>query len=918
MYNFKAIERKWQKKWREKDIFSVKEDKEKKFYVLEMLPYPSSYGLHIGHARNYVIGDVYARLKRMNNFNVLYPMGYDSFGLPAENAAIKENIHPKKYTEVAIKNFMIQQTQLGLSYDWNRLIASHKKEYYKWDQWIFLEFFKRGLAYRKKATVNFCSKCNTVLANEQVVNGKCWRHSDVDVEVKQLEQWFFRITNYCDDLLKDLDKIDWPENIKDMQRNWIGKSYGTEIIFEIPNLGKWPIFTTRPDTIYGVTFMVVSAQHLRLMELVTEKQKKDVEKFLKKLKSTSEKDIIDLEKEGVFTGSYAQHPLTKEKIPIWAGNFVLADYGSGMVMAVPAHDQRDYDFAKKYKIPIKKVIEEETKVITIKESLKPEFYKQAEKLGRLIEKDGLAYIYTEKVNEIFELARTNFVQGFWYAHSEGKIKKILLYSKKDYRIYDWGDEKELKQAKSFGLALGIMKEQLDFDEVREAYEGSGTLVNSGDFNGLFSEEAKEHITRALELNKLGGKVINYKLRDWLISRQRYWGTPIPMIYCENCGIVPVLEKDLPVLLPDKVKFGIGNPLETNKKFVDVKCSKCKGKGRRETDTMDTFFDSSWYYLRYTDSNNKKKPFDPKKANYWMPVDFYAGGAEHAVLHLIYARFFFKALRDLGYVSYDEPFKRLFNQGMIHGEDGHVMAKSRGNVIDPLVVSERYGADALRLFLVSVSSPDKNSLWSSTGIESMSKIVKKLYGVIKKVKIGNSSKKFESKLNSVIRKVTEGMEYIRYNISIINLRELIGTLEQESEINKDDLEKIIKLFSPFTPHVAEEFWEKIGKKGFVSLAEWPKADESKIDDRFEKSEKEIERTISDIVNIIKIVREKQGKEIERIYLYAIPNEIENYNVVELTKRMGKEVNIFAVNDKNKYDPEGKSSKAKPGKPGIYVE
>ncbi len=523
-YNFNLIEKKWQKKWEEKKIFEVKEDsKKKKYYVLDMFPYPSGAGLHMGHAFVFSLGDIFARFKRMQGFNVLYPIGYDALGLPAENAAIKAGTHPSEYTKKSIANFMKQQKAMGWSYDWSRLVNTSDSEFYRWDQWIFLKMLEKGIAYRKKAPVNWCPKCETVLANEQVVGGKCWRHDDTDVEIKHLEQWFFRITDYAEELLNGLDKLDWPEKAKKLQRNWIGKSNGTEILFEV-NGKKWPIFTTRPDTLFGVTFMVVSAQHPRLMELVTAKQKKEVEKFLKKLKGVSEKQLEEMEKEGVFTGAYAKHPFLDKQVPIYAGNFVVADYGSGMVMAVPAHDARDFDFAKKYSLPIKQVIRN------------PE------------------------------------------------------------------------------------SEEESASEMKEAYLGQGILINSEEFNDLDSEEAKVHVTKALEVKKIGKPVVNYKLRDWLISRQRYWGTPIPVVYCDKCGIVPVPEKDLPVKLPEKVKFGKGNPLLTNKEWIKAKCPKCGNAGRRETDTMDTFVNSSWYYLRYTDARNNKAIFDKKKVNYWCPIN----------------------------------------------------------------------------------------------------------------------------------------------------------------------------------------------------------------------------------------------------------------------------------------------------------
>ena len=819
--DFSRIEKKWQKKWEESGIFEVKEDsKKKKYYVVEMYPYPSSSGLHMGHAFNYTLGDVIARFKRMQGFNVLHPMGYDSFGLPAENAAIKANSHPKIFTEKAIENFVRQQKSLGLSYDWTRELWSHSPEYYKWNQYFFLKFLEKGLIYRKKSPVNWCPKCNTVLANEQVHNGHCWRHEDTDVVIKPLEQWFIKTTDYADELLNEVPKLDWPERIKIMQENWIGRSEGTEILFEIDG-EKWPVFTTRPDTLFGVTFMVVSAQHPKLMNLVTGKEKKNVEKFLKKIKSTSEKDVFDLEKEGVFTGSYAINPLSGDKIPVWAGNFVVADYGSGMVMAVPAHDQRDFEFAKKYKIPIKAVV-------------------------------------------------------------------------------------------------NPVDEKLSSNTMGEAYTGIGNLTGSGDFDDLENVEAKEHITNALIAKKLGKRVVQFKLRDWLVSRQRYWGTPIPVIYCDKCGIVPVPEKDLPVLLPEKVKFGDGNPLATNKEFVNAKCPKCKSSARRETDTMDTFFDSSWYYLRYCDAQNKKAPFEKSKAEYWMPIDFYTGGAEHACMHLIYARFFTKALRDMGFVKFNEPFKRLFNQGMVHGEDGAVMSKSAGNGVDPLDVSSKNGTDTLRLFLVSAASPDKDFAWSSNGIEGSEKFLKRVMDYAGGINLGKSNDKTKHKINFAIKGITEAISNIRHNIAVIKLRELFDFIESEKELAKSDFESFIKLLSPFCPHIAEELWEKSGGKGFVSVAEWPIADESKMNEKFEAEEKNFEKTVSDILNILRIVKEKEGRDGGKIYLYAIPNELSSYNPEALTKRVGKPVAVFAVNDRKKHDPQNKAGKAKPGKPGIFIE
>jgi len=807
--NFNTVEKKWQKAWEKSKAFKTKETG-KKYYVLEMFPYPSAFGLHMGHALNYTIGDVYARFKRMKGFSVLYPMGFDSLGLPAENAAIKAGEHPKKYTEKAIKNYIKQMKEIGLSYDWDKIVITCEPDYIKWNQFFFLKFLESGLVYRKLAPVNWCKKCQTVLANEQVHNGFCWRHPETEVETKQLEQWFIKTTKYSEELLKDIEKLDWPERIKIMQKNWIGKSYGTEIIFKVNNK-PWKIFTTRPDTIFGVTFMVISAQHPSLMELVTKEQKPNMKKFLKKIKKLDEKE---LEKEGCFTGSYAENPITKEKIPIWAGNFVVADYGSGMVMAVPAHDQRDWEFAKKYKIPIKEV-----------------------------------------------------VKG-------GNIKE-------------------------------------------KAYTEPGTLVNSEKFNNLKGEEAKEKITKELEKQKIGKKDIQYKLKDWLVSRQRYWGTPIPIIYCEKCGIVPVPEKDLPIKLPEKVKFGKGNPLKTAKSWLNTTCPKCKGKATRETDTMDTFYDSSWYFLRYIDNKNKKSPFDKKKANKWIPVDQYIGGAEHACMHLIYARFFTKALRDLGFVKIDEPFLSLFNQGYLYGEGGKKMSKSLGNVINPDEVSKKYGMDTARFFLLSLAAPDKPRDWSEKGIQGSLKFIKRMINYFSKIKKGKPSKLIESKLNSSINEIEKQIENFKYNLAIINIRQLFETIEQES-IDKKTAEIFLKLLSPFCPHITEELWNKLGNKDLISLSDWPKADKKKINPELEKSEEQKQKLVSDIANIINILKQKKEfKNKKSIKIYTIPNELEIYKttIQKIQKSFNLETSIHNIKDAKQ---EGKKIKASPGKPGIYLE
>lgn len=996
--DFKRIEKKWQGKWERQKVFEAHKNKKQKAYVLEMFPYPSGSTLHMGHAFNYTIGDICARFNRMKGFNVMHPIGFDSFGLPAENAAIKEKSHPRKFIDSAVKNYIDFMKKFGLSYSWERIIKTSDPSYYKWNQFFFLKFLERGLVYRKHAPVNFCKKCDTVLANEQVHNGTCWRHTDTPVEIKQLEQWFIKTTDYAEELLNDINDLEWPERIKTMQRHWIGKSHGTEILFEVHNpdiipnfvllhgyegsphanffprlkeelekrnykvdapalphtsrpditeqiehvlkncvfnehtvllghslgsvialkvieqlkkpikklilaagflqpsrsdrpyaktfdwtfdfkkikknvgeiiilcdkndmtvspdnverleenlgqkvryvaaqeehfcgkeepevlntcLNRVPIFTTRPDTLYGVTYLVISAQHAQLDSFVSAKQKKAVHTFLKKINSTSEKEVF--EKEGVFSGSYGIHPTTNEKIPLWIGNFVVADYGSGIVMAVPAHDQRDYEFATKYTIPITIVIQRE--------------------------------------------------------------------------------EGDLPQA----------------SPLIQAYTGEGRLVNSGDFDGWNSKDAVNGISEYLEGRHLARKTTAYKLKDWLVSRQRYWGTPIPIVYCDTCGIVGLNEKDLPVLLPEKIQFGKGNPLTTNKKFLETICPRCKGKARRETDTMDTFFDSSWYFLRFTDPHNHIKPFDQTQVHYWMTVDQYIGGAEHACMHLIYARFFTKALRDLGFVSFSEPFKKLFNQGMLHGEDGFVMSKSRGNVIVPEEVSRTYGIDTARLFLMSVASPDKDISWSENGIEGSARFISKVYDYFTTLakKSGKTSRRADSKLHKKIHDITEDIEQFHYNLAIIKLRELFEVFIEEP-VNKNDAGLFLKLLHPFCPHITEELWEKLGNKSFITLASWPTYDHAKVDEELEKQDHIVTQVIADISSILKIIREKQNKEAKNIFLYVLPNEQQYYDSEKLSKKIGKSVRIFAVNDKIKYDPEMKSSKTKPGKPGIYVE
>ncbi|MFA5779656.1 MAG: leucine--tRNA ligase [Elusimicrobiota bacterium] len=740
-YDFKTIEKKWQEYWEEKKLFKSTEiSDKKKFYLLEMFPYPSG-KLHMGHARNYVIGDTLARFLRMNNYNLLYPMGYDAFGLPAENAAIKNKIHPDKWTDECIKTMTEQQKKLGLSYDWDRLVVTSKPEYYRWNQWVFSKFYEKGLAYKKLAPTNFCPKCETVLANEQVIDGKCWR-CESEVEVKNLEQWFYKITDYAEELLADLDGLTgWPERVRIMQRNWIGKSEGLSVIFPVKNSAqKIEIFTTRPDTLYGVTFMTFAAEHPLVIELVkgTEKET-EIKKFINKI--VVQKRITrleDKEKEGVFLGKYAINPLTGEEIPIYVSNFVLMEYGTGAIMCVPAHDQRDFEFAKKYNIPIKQVISNPN--------------------------------------------NSN-------------------------------------------------------PDLEQAFTDEGIMVNSQQFNDLNSKEAISKISDYVEEKKLGKRVVHYKLRDWLISRQRYWGTPIPIIYCEKCGTVPGPEKDLPVLLPMDVKFtGEGNPLAKSESFTKCKCPKCKGDARRETDTMDTFVDSSWYFERYCDPKQNKFPFDKKNVSYWMPVDQYIGGIEHAVLHLLYSRFYTKALRDLGLLDCGEPFKNLLCQGMVV-KDGFKMSKSKGNVVSVDDMVGKYGADTARLFVLFAAPPERDLDWSDEGVAGSFRFLNKIYKLVGQLK-GHSggtdtSENLERIKHLTIKKVTGDIrEEFHFNTAIAAIMEFYNEITvQHSTLNSQQLKNSVKmlviLLSPFAPHICEEMWQILGNNESILKEKWPVWDETKL-------------------------------------------------------------------------------------------
>lgn len=804
----RSVEKKWQEHWDTEKSFSVSDSSNRdKRYILEMFPYPSGSGLHMGHALNFTIGDIQARFLRLKGFDVLHPMGYDALGLPAENAAIKEGVHPKDYTDKSTEYFQKQLKALGFSYDWDRVLSTADPQYYKWDQWIFLKMLEKGLAYQKESPVNWCPECNTILANEQVQNGVCWRHSDTKVEIKSVVQWFLKITEYADELYEEIDSLDWPHKTKAMQKNWIGKSHGTQIMFEV-NGSSWPVFTTRPDTLFGVTFLVVAANHPKLSELVSNEQKSEVDSFLSKIGSVSEKDFASMEKEGVFTGSYSVNPANGEQIPIYAGNFVVAEYGSGMVMAVPAHDQRDLEFAKKYGIRIKQVVE--------------------------------GTITSEK-----------------------------------------------------------------------AFTGSGKLINSGPFTGVDSVDAKDKIIKWLVTKGIGEKVTNFRLRDWGVARQRYWGTPIPVIHCGACGVVPVPESDLPVQLPKNVKFGEGNPLETDDDWLNVSCPKCSGSARREANTMDTFVNSSWYFLRYCDPHNSDKIFDSQKVDYWCPIDTYIGGSEHACMHLIYFRFYTKFLRDLGILKFSEPAKKLFHQGMLHGEDGNKMSKSLGNVIDPMDTIEKYGVDATRFFLVSIANPDKDFSWSDREMHGSFKFISRVYEFLSSFEEGDVdhskvSVEFDKKV-SVVESCFESFEYRK---ATIILRELFDLMSKES-VSVDLVKKFLLMLSPICPHLVEEFWEKFGGGSF-SNASWPEIEVMVQEgDSFD-----ITRRIIDRVKVAKSAVE--SSDVMKVFVYVMPSEISSVDVNVVSESVGSSVEVFAVNDKDKYDPEKKSRKAKPGLPAVFLE
>ncbi|MDO0821927.1 leucine--tRNA ligase [Desulfosporosinus nitroreducens] len=766
-YSFPEIESKWQKEWVDSKAYKTEENSSKpKYYALAMFPYPSG-DLHMGHVRNYSIADVIARYKRMTGHNVLHPIGWDAFGLPAENAAIKHQTPPADWTWKNIANMRRQLQEMGISYDWDREMATCHPGYYKWTQWLFLEFHKHGLVYKKKAAVNWCPSCATVLANEQVVDGGCER-CDTLVTKKSLEQWFFKITDYADVLLQDLDKLPgWPEKVKTMQRNWIGRSEGVEVKFELEECPeKISVYTTRVDTLFGVSYLVLAPEHPLVLELVSGTDyEADVLAFIEKMKGLNEiaRTSTDAEKEGLFIGAHCLNPLSGKKVPIWIANYVLLEYGTGAVMGVPAHDERDFEFAGKYSLEIKTVI----------------------------------------------------------------------------------------------VPPGSSPEAKD-QPLKAAFTGEGIMVNSDAFDGLGSDEALERIADEAERLGIGQRKVNFRLRDWLISRQRYWGAPIPMIYCDSCGTLPVPEEQLPVMLPPDVVFKAGeNPLATSPSFIETTCPKCGGAARRETDTMDTFACSSWYFLRYTDPRNDEEAFSKKAVNQWMNVDQYVGGVEHAILHLLYARFFTKGLRDFGYLEADEPFQNLLTQGMVC-MNGSKMSKSKGNVVSPGAIIGKYGADTARLFILFAAPPERDLEWSDQGVEGCYRFLNRIWRLVaqyepllkevqdKKASASSDPTDRWGKLDAVgkemrrhthmaIQRVTVdiGKRY-NFNTAISTIMEWVNALyiykEQptaDAAVGREALEGILILLAPIAPHITEELWQELGHTESIHLQPWPIVDEAAL-------------------------------------------------------------------------------------------
>jgi len=801
LYDPSKIEPKWQKYWKDNKTFKSEVDlKKKKYYVLDMFPYPSGAGLHVGHPEGYTATDIICRFKRMQGMNVLHPMGWDAFGLPAENYAIKTGRHPRDVTDENIKTFKRQIESIGFSYDWDREVDTTDPDYYKWTQWIFLQLYKKGLAYESELPINWCPGCKTGLANEEVVNGKCDR-CGTQTTKKLLRQWVLKITDYADRLLEDIDGVDWPEPIKIMQRNWIGKSYGANVIFDLEGFDEAvEVYTTRVDTLFSAAFMVIAPEHPLVYKITTDDQKEEIERYIQQamMKSDLERTDLAKDKSGAFTGAYAINPINGDKIQVWIGDFVLASYGTGAVFA-DAHDERDFEFAKKYDIPLKL-------------SIRPE------------------------------------------------------------------DEEKWKKVEKF----------------EQCFSDDGILINSDKFDGMTSEKARYEITLELENMGKGEGAVNYKLKDWVFSRQRYWGEPIPIVHCEHCGTVPVPEEDLPLLLPDVKNYeptGTGeSPLSAIDEWVNTKCPKCKKPAKRETNTMPQWGGSCWYYLRYISPKNSDRFVDTYEEKYWMNVDLYVGGAEHAVLHLLYARFWHKVLFDLGFVTHKEPFQRLMNQGLILGEDGEKMSKSRGNVVNPDDIIKKYGADTLRLYEMFMGPFEAVKPWSMKNIEGCFRFAQKVYRIVEE---GNMVDEWPNDelvklFHKIIKKVTHDTENFAFNTAISQMMILANEIQKHKTVSKPMMKEFTKILSPYVPHLAEEIWEMLGGTETLAYEPWPEFDEAlTIDDTFElvfsvngkvRGKKEVSKDITKEEAITSaredesIMRHTDGKEIiKEIY---VPGKLVN--------------------------------------------
>lgn len=948
-YGHSKIEKKWQEIWQKTKLYETDlKDKKPKYYNLVMFPYPSGEYLHIGHAYSFSGADVYARYKRLNSSNVFEPIGYDSFGLPAENFAIKNKVHPKESTAKNIKHSEKQLKAWGCMFDWSRTVTTSDPDYYKWTQWLFLKIYEAGLAYQKEAPVNWCPKCLTVLANEQVISGLCER-CDSEVIQKNMKQWFFKTTDYAERLIKDLDKVDWPESSIIKQRNWIGKSEGAIIRFPIVvNQREYQresafveVFTTRLDTVFGMTYIVLAPEHELVSRITTPEHKKEVEAYqIKTQKMTEiERQSLEKEKTGIFTGAFAINPFDNEKIPVWIADYVISSYGTGAVMAVPAHDERDFQFAKKYKLPIEEVVVPYTKyqtkkgkpteqrdvAVAIVHNKKDNTYLcldwrttkwksfpsggvDSEDYTKAAKREVLEETGYKNIKLVKEYQNT-LMEEFYRPHKDSNViarYKYLIFELVNDEKVDV-DKKELEQHKTVWVKHEKVADFLNIDHLKkfwsnylagnseEAYTDYGVLVDSGEFSGLTSEEAKEKMAEWLSKKKTGGKKINYRLRDWSIARQRYWGVPIPIIYCDKCastgsaqaGIVPVPKKDLPVRLPDlDIKEvqpkGTGKgPLASQPDFVNTTCPKCGGSGRRETDTMDTFVDSSFYFLRYPSVGNDKEMMEKEITKKWLPVDMYVGGAEHVTMHLLYARFVTKALNDQKLINFDEPFSSLRHQGMILGPDGQKMSKSKGNVIIPDKVIKEYGADTFRTYLLFMGPFEDGGPWNPKGIIGVKRFLDRYWNlaieVCENIKPEDpedliySSKKIEETalkrvINKTIKKVGKDIAGFRFNTAVSTLMTCLNEIEKikeklpvkESLFWREAIEKFTILLSPFAPHITEEIWEGLGQHESVFTSFWPKYDKNLIKEDIITLVIQVNGKLRDTIEVSAGISQKQAE------------------------------------------------------------